>query len=710
MTRRLALSLPLITAVLFAQAPADATGGMVDRYLTGLAIQSWEERAAKVARLRTPAEVSERQAYIRTKVLEALGGFPARTPLNPRITGTLERDGYRVEKLIYESLPRFYVTASLYLPTSGAPPYPAVLGASGHSANGKAMEAYQRVWISLAKRGFLVLAYDPPGQGERYEYFDLERGKPRFGSTTEHTMAGTQCLLTGTNFTRYELWDAVRGLDYLLTRPEVDPKRMGVAGNSGGGTQTAYLQVVEPRLAVAAPSCYITSWEKLWAGPGPQDAEQNFASFLKDGLDFGDFLIAFAPRPLKVLTAIRDFFPIDGARATFAEARQIYEVLGASDRVAFFEYDDQHGWSKPRREATYQWLQQWLNHASDEGTELDFAIEPDANLYCTPTGQLATSLKGETVQSLNQVLAEQIYPARTAARTKDPARLRAIIAARIGESDRLLTRAAQNRLPSRDRQGAVLNSGGEERPGYRLDNLTLETEPGISLPALVLTPGTGAARTPAVLYVNPAGRMAEAAPGGDLEALVKDGYLVLAPDLRGWGESGPPKKPDGYSSSYQTSMRAILVGRTMLGMRVGDLLRTFDYLAARSDVDPARISVLGKGNGGVVALVAAALEPRLRKIGCQGAVLAYMDVVRAKLHENMIEIVVPGVLRDFDLPDLAASIAPRPLWIVDPRTPAGAAISLEEALKTYPRAKHIRILERPAGRSFEETYTDWIRR
>jgi cephalosporin-C deacetylase-like acetyl esterase len=697
MTRRLALSLPLIAAVLFAQAPADATGGMVDRYLTGLARQSWEERAAKIARIRRPAEVSERQAYIRTKVLEALGGFPERTPLNPRITGTLERDGYRVEKLIYESLPRFYVTASLYLPTSGAPPYPAVLGASGHSANGKAMETYQRVWISLAKRGFLVLAYDPPGQGERYEYFDLERGKPRFGSTTEHTMAGTQCLLTGINFARYELWDAVRGLDYLLTRPEVDPKRIGVAGNSGGGTQTAYLQVVEPRLAVAAPSCYITSWEKLWAGPGPQDAEQNFASFLKDGLDFGDFLMAFAPRPLKVLTAIRDFFPIDGARATFAEARRIYEVLGASDRIAFLEYDDQHGWSKPRREATYQWLQQWLNHASDEGTELDFATEPDANLYCTPTGQLATSLKGETVQSLNQALAEQVYPGRSAARTRDPARLRAIVAARIALT---IPRGAP----------PVSQHGGEERPGYRLDNLTLETEPGISLPALVLTPGTGAASSPAVLYVNPVGRMAEAAPGGDLEALVKAGYLVLAPDLRGWGESGPPKKPDGYSSSYQTSMRAILVGRTMLGMRVGDLLRVFDYLAARPDVDPTRIAVLGKGNGGVVALVAAALEPRLRKIACQGAVLSYMEVVRAKLHENMIEIVVPGVLREFDLPDLAASIAPRPLWIVDPRTPAGAAISSEEALKTYPRAKHIRILERPAGRSFEETYSDWIRR
>jgi cephalosporin-C deacetylase-like acetyl esterase len=617
--------------------------GSVDGYLTGVAKQCWEERAAAVARIRTPDEVAARQAYIRQKVLEALGGFPTeKTLLNARVTGKLERDGYRVEKLIYESLPRFYVTANLYLPTTGSPPYPAVLGASGHSANGKAMEAYQRVWISLAKRGFVVLAWDPPGQGERYEYFDAERGKPRFGPTSEHTMAGVQCLLTGSNFARYELWDAVRGLDYLLTRAEVDPKRIGVAGNSGGGTQTAYLQVVEPRLAVAAPSCYITSWEKLWAGQGPQDAEQNFVNFLKDGLDFGDFLIAFAPRPLKVFTAIRDFFPIDGARASFAEARRIYEVLGAADRAEFFEYDDPHGWSKPRREATYQWLEKWLRPGQAASPEADFAVEPDANLNCTPTGQVATSLKGETVQSLNQALAEQLHVARAARNIRDAGKLRALVAARIGVSNRSLTRAAQK--------------GG---------------------------------KSPAILYLNPDGN------GSEIEALRKAGYVVLAPEVR--------------ASGYRTSMRALLVGRSMLGMKVGDVLAAFDSLAARPDVDPSRISVLGKGNAGVLALYAGGLEPRIQKVACESAVLSYLDVARAKLHENTIDIVVPGVLRDFDLPDLAGLVAPRRLWIVDARTPAGAGIPAAEAAKQYPPEKNLRFVDRPAGRSFEQVYADWMR-
>jgi len=636
-----------LAGALPAQESLEVTGGlagMVDRYLTQIAAKYWEERAARVASLRMPAEVRARQEYIRKKILETLGGFPRKAPLNARVTGTLERDGYRVEKLIYESQPRYYVTANLYVPTRGQPPYPALLGTAGHSANGKAMEGYQRVWISLARRGFVVLAYDPPGQGERYEYFDLEKGKPRFGSTTEHTMAGLQCLLTGTNFARWELWDGIRGYDYLLTRKEVDRRRIGVAGNSGGGTQTAYLMVVEPRLAAAAPACYITSWEKLWGTAGPQDAEQNFAGFLKDGLNFGDFLIAFAPKPLKVVTATRDFFPIEGARATFAEAKRIYEVLGAGERIAFFEHDDKHGWSKPLRQATYQWMQQWLNGVKEEGLEEDFKTEPDANLNSTPTGQLATSLNGETVQSLNQALAERIY---RPGRIKDMAKLRAAVRNRLG-------------VPS----GAGLQPVGVKetgvlaRPGYRIHKLAFETEPGITVPTLLFAP-EGAGRKPAVLYLNPEGKAADAGPGGALEATVKAGHLVLAADLRGWGESAPPKKPGVYGPAYQTAMRAILVGKTMVGMQVYDALRLFEYLAARAEVDASEIMVRGKGHGGVVGLYAAVLEPRIAKLYLEGTVASYMEIVRAKLHENIINIVAPGVLRDFDLPDLEAALGPR---------------------------------------------------
>jgi len=689
-----------LSAVVCAQESLQVGGdlrGMVDRYLTAFARQCWERRAQQIAGITTPEQVVHRQAYIRAKVLEALGGFPEKTPLNPRITGTLERDGYRVEKLIFESLPRFYVTANVYVPTRAALPFPAALGTAGHTTSGKAGSLYQRVWISLAKRGILVLAYDPPGQGERAEYFDELLGRPRFGPTNQHTMAGIQCLLTGTNFARYELWDGVRAVDYLLTRSDVDPKRIAVIGNSGGGTQTAYLQVVEPRLAVAAPSCYITSWEKLWFDPGPQDAEQNFTSFLANGLDFADFLIAFAPKPLKVMTAIRDYFPIEGARATYLEARRIYQILGAADRIDFFEYDDGHGWSRPRREATYRWLLQWLKGISDEGIEPDFATEPESNLYCTPTGQVLTSLKGETVFSLNRALAERMYPQRAAAKIRDAEGLRRLVRARLGVGE---VRAA----PPLSRYGEV------GRDGYRIEKIALETEPGITVPALVFVPAAAPRPLRAVVYVHPGGKAADAGRGGELEALVQAGWLVMAPDLRGWGETGPARAGAGYSGMWQTVMRAVLVGKTLLGMQVFDLLGCVQYLRSRPDVDAARIAVMGKGNGGVVALIAAALDPRIARVAAESAVLSWMDIVRAPIHENTTELIVPGVLQDFDLPDLAVAIAPRPLWLVEPRTPWGTAAPLDRAAAEYGAAgARLKVVPRPEGYSLTQVYGEWLK-
>jgi cephalosporin-C deacetylase-like acetyl esterase len=654
----------LAGAVSFAQQPLDVTGGlqgMVDRHLTEVAKKHWEARSARVARIRTPAAVKERQAYIRRTLIEEIGGFPEKTPLNARITGALDRDGYTVEKLIFESQPGFFVTANVFVPKTGQPPYPAVLGTAGHSLDGKAADLYQRVWVSLAKRGFLVLAYDPPGQGERLEYLDPATGKSRLpgGGTGEHSMAAAQCLLTGTNIARWFVWDGIRAFDYLLTRPEVDPQRIAVAGNSGGGTQSSYLAAFEPRLASAAPSCYITSWEKLWPGQGPQDGEQVFAGFLKDGLDFPDFLIAFAPKPIQMATAVKDFFPIDGARATYAEARRIFEVLGAGDRMGYFEFDDNHGWTQPRREATYRWFAKSLQGRQDDGKEIEFTVDTPKELQCSETGQVATTFpNAQTVQSINAALAEEIYAKRTGAGGKNIPRL---VRARLGVAD-------ERGAPASDQRGAI------ERQDYTIEKIEMRPEAGITVPALVFLPSGGPPRKPAVLYVNAAGKAADAGEGGPIEAIVRAGNIVLAIDPRGWGEGAPPPGTrGGYSATYQTAMRAILVGKTMAGMQTGDVLRAFDWLAGRADVDPKRIALIGKGNGGVVALYAAALEPRIAKVACQNSPASYMDIVRAKMHEGVAGIVVPGVLRDFDLPDVAASLKPRPVWRVTEENPDYAA-------------------------------------
>src|SRR5688572_24960404 len=443
--------------------PAGVLRDEFGRYLTAQAEKHWTARSAKVTALRSPAQVQERQRYIRRTLLDAIGGFPEKTPLNAKITGGFTRDGYRVEHLVFESQPKFYVTANVYVPANVAPPFPAVIGVAGHSATGKAIATYQMAWVGMVKRGFLVIGFDPPGQGERSEYFDPATGKSSVGiGTGEHNMAGAQTLLTGATFARYEIWDGIRAFDYLLTRKDVDPKRIGVAGNSGGGTQSAYLAVFEPRLAACVISCYMTNWSKLWTKPGPQDAEQNFPGFLSAGLNFGDFMIAFAPKPVTMLTGIRDYFPIDGARDTYAEVKRVFEVMDAPGRAGYFEYDDEHGWHKPRREATYRWLTKFLQGREDDGTEPPIVPEPENNLNATATGQVSTSLGGETVWSLNAKIAEKLFARRAAARINNPEQMRSLVARRLN-------------VPAR--------SGMPKVTVVRPDALLIETEPGIRIPA-----------------------------------------------------------------------------------------------------------------------------------------------------------------------------------------------------------------------------------
>jgi dienelactone hydrolase len=255
------------------------------------------------------------------------------------------------------------------------------------------------------------------------------------------------------------------------------------------------------------------------------------------------------------------------------------------------------------------------------------------------------------------------------------------------------------------------------RDGYRIERMALQTAPGVTVPALVFVPFGGPARQPAVLYVHGSGKGTDAAPGGDIEGLVRSGHVVLAPDPRGVGESRPTSGGGGYDPAWQMLQRALLVDRTLVGMQVEDLLGTFGVLESRGDVDPGRVAVLGKGHGGVLALVLAALEPKIEKAAVEGTVLSYMEVVRARYHEGLTAAFVPGVLQDFDLPDLAASLAPRPLWVVDPHTPTGALVpvgrartELAPAVLAYDRAGRaaaLRVLHRPEGWPIEKVYADW---
>ncbi|MCX6624184.1 MAG: acetylxylan esterase, partial [Acidobacteria bacterium] len=281
-------SFPLAAALallpLSAQQATVPPSEMLRSWLTGIAGKQLSARREAVSAIQTPEQLNKRQAESRTKLLAMIGGLPEPAPsLALRRTGSLDRDGYRVEKVIFEGQPGMFITANLYVPKTGKPPYPAVLHSVGHSPSAKNRAFYQTISIGLVQHGFVVLTYDPSGQGERRIFWDRELEDSKAGGPTiEHEMVGLQSLLAGESIARQFIRDGMRGIDLLTSLPEVDPKRIGITGCSGGGTLTAYLAVIDPRVAAAAPACYISSWEEqLQNGTGPQDAEQQFPDLLR---------------------------------------------------------------------------------------------------------------------------------------------------------------------------------------------------------------------------------------------------------------------------------------------------------------------------------------------------------------------------------------------------------------------------------------------
>ncbi len=292
------------------------------KIITNEAFTLLEQREKHIKNLTTKEDWANYQNELKSKFGSSLAKFQ-KTPLNAKVTGKLERENFTVEKIIFESHPGFYVTAALFIPKNRPKPAPAVIYCSGHTELGFRSDVYQRVMINLVEKGFVVFAFDPIGQGERLQYVDKQSGLSEVGGpTTDHSYSGVQTLLTGTSLSDYFIWDGVRAIDYLETRKEVDAKRIGITGRSGGGTQSALIAAYDNRIYAAAPECYITSFKRLLQSIGPQDAEQNPYYFIKNGMDHADFLHIRAPKPALIITTTHDFFSQQGARETFTEVQK----------------------------------------------------------------------------------------------------------------------------------------------------------------------------------------------------------------------------------------------------------------------------------------------------------------------------------------------------------------------------------------------------
>jgi len=424
---------------------------MLYSYLLKQAAEHSTKRLARLEAIRSRADFTQWQDVNRHEFLHLIGDLPGdRTPLSPRTVGEVGRDGYTIRKVVFESLPGFYVTANLYVPTTGKGPFPAVISLCGHSENGKAYDAYQHLDIGLAKRGYVVLAYDPVGQGERVQYWDFIHHRSLLENPdNQHAMAGIQAYLLGHSIARYFIWDGIRSIDYLTSLPEVDASLIGVAGSSGGGTLATYVGMLDPRVKVACIVTFVTSIPKkieARARDGDGDPEQDIPDLLAARIDHTEFVGMIAPRPVLIGAATQDFFPIAGTRQTFKEAQELYRKIGYPNRIRMVEFDQPHTYSKPLREATYAWFDRWLKGVNgDEAREPPITVEKDATLECTSTGQVVTSLGGKRLYDFNVAAATRLLDSLDSKRSQPGFRSGLVrkLAERLGSQSALAEVSAQ---------------------------------------------------------------------------------------------------------------------------------------------------------------------------------------------------------------------------------------------------------------------------
>ncbi len=622
------------------------------------------ERAANARRaaLRTRADAEAYVREVRRKTQQCFGPWPAKTPLNARVTGIVERDAYRIEKVIFESRPGFPVTANLYVPKGRAGKLPGVVGTCGHSLNGKAERNYQSFAQGLARLGYVCLLYDPFGQGERFQCVGPDL-KPRHGpGVAEHLHLGNQQYLVGEFAGAWMAWDGIRALDYLLTRPEVDPRHVGVTGNSGGGTQTTWLCAADPRWTMAAPSCFVTTFRRNLENELPADTEQCPPRALALGLDHADFIAAMAPRPVILLGGELDFFDARGLEEAFDRLKNLYRLLGAEENIQLFIGPNPHGYSQSNREAMYACFNR-QTQISATSAEPALTIEPDETLQCTASGQVGESATA-TIFTATRDLARSLAAKR---RQLDGAALRRALADAL-------------KLPTRDAAVApdyriLRPSAGRRYPKRFAGTYAVETEPGIHAIVYRLNdvdlysrPARDVKR--AILYVAHHSADAELRS----EPLIADvmaaepASAVFACDVRGVGESQPTTTSQGQhftraGSDYFYAAHGLMLDAPYVGQKTHDVLRVVDWLRASGH---AEIHLVARGWGALPATFAAVISDGVTQVTLKNALTSYYEVAQSETYRWPLSCLVPGVLKVFDLPDCYRALAAKKLRQIEP--------------------------------------------
>jgi dienelactone hydrolase len=638
-------------------------------YVKKKAFEFFKKEEEEKESIKSIEEFEKRRERIRNYFIDAIGGLDIeRTDLKPVYTGVIERDSYSIKKVIYQSLPDFYVTANLYMPKNINGKLPAILFACGHWEWAKSCPEYQKVCIELVNNGFIVLAVDPVGQGERMQYYDreLKRTIIRWG-TMEHSYAGLQCTLAGANIARYFIWDLIRALDFLESLPEVDSTRIGLTGNSGGGTQSSYMMLVEPRIKVAVPCTYITSREEYMKTGQAHDSEQNIFKAIVMGLNYDDFISCFAPKPVMIGAVDSDFFCIEGTINSYQRAKKIYNLYGKGEDIKLYIARGTHSYNDELRREAVKWFVRHLKGEETVNLAESIKIEPEESLKCTISGQVLAEF--ESARDICKLNYE--YFKKNQRRLSDREEIR----------EKLLEVL---NLPSEDKPlyPRVIEEGTFNNTRYK--KIFMFPEKDIATAGIYIDGKDKKRCTLLLLDEGTDGIQKDF----DLIRRFLDEGDVFVFDPRGIGsvrcrDINPHGFYDYYGTEYKLNFDSMMLGTSLTALRVFDILRAFEYIR---DIKPdMHLAIGGKGISAIYALFAGVIDRDIEEVYLEDLLYSYEDIISSKYYRYDPRLEVYGIARYFDISDLVASLSDRKVMIVNPRDARGEIVRIETlgGMKVY---------------------------
>jgi len=606
----------------------DPPAKMMKSYLTALVDEQFARRNAELAKLETARDWERHAESIRESMSAWTGPFPSRTPLNVRVTGTVERPEYSMLKILFESRPGFLVSANLHLPKGYDGRRPAVLNVIGHSPAGKATDKVQRRGIAQARKGFVALTIDALGQGERQVSEYSRFGRPPGNA---HQIIGTQAFLAGTHVFQIMVWDVIRAVDYLVSRPDVDPERIACTGCSGGGMMTTYVLPFEPRIKVAVPACNPNTWSHRVHANLATDHEQVFFGAFAAGIDpRGDPLFCHVPKPLLINATSEDTLnPTDGVWELNAWLDKAYAAHGKPEQFETTMIQAPHGYNLEQREIAYAWMLKWSGGNANDNREGDFPIEDERDTWCTPEGNVYAGGQSRqphalVLQHLQKHRASWPSVRSEQELAKHKTRLQGLIQKVPG-------------LPHKIPIPEISVSDSKTLGDLRLTPIVLTPEKGIILPGLWIESGSAPARGPVILYLHDGGKT-NLAKETILDRLVlTEGYRILAVDLRGMGETAPGEEAKFWD---------FLAGRHILAQRVSDVLSILSWLS-QPEAGAEGVHIWAQGTCGLCAALAAALDDTVTGLVLEEPLLSFESVVTVRVPAYRHKIMMPGVLQRF---------------------------------------------------------------